>query len=126
MDEFPIVVADASDPLLIMGIAWLAILGMLAWGLVAELWHLVRGRQRVLFVHMLERHDLTLADAVHTEGYAGLVRALDRCFNCREQRPCRHSMRWGWLGARDPKCPNAALFARAREARASRKTEAAA
>jgi hypothetical protein len=125
MDEFSIVIVDASDPLLIMGIAWLAILGMLAWGAVAEAWYLVRGRQRALFVHMLERHDLTLADAVGSEGYAGLVRAFDRCFNCSEQRQCRHSLRWGWLGAGDPKCPNAALFAHARETRDTRKTEAA-
>ena len=52
MDEFPVLIADASDPLLIIGIAWLAILSMLAWGLVAEVWHLLRGRERVLFVHM--------------------------------------------------------------------------
>jgi hypothetical protein len=125
MDEISIVIVDASDPLLIMGIAWLAILAMLAWGAVAEIWYLVRGRQRALFVHMLERHGLTLADAVGSEGYAGLVRAFDRCLNCSEQRPCRHSLRWGWLGAGDPKCPNAALFAHARETRAIRKTEAA-
>ena len=125
MDEFPILVADASDPLLIMGIAWLAILAMLAWGAVAEIWYLVRGRQRALFVHMLERHELTLADAVQSEGYAGLVRALDRCFNCSEQRPCRDSLRWGWLGARTPRCPNAALFEHALEARKRRKPEAA-
>jgi hypothetical protein len=125
MDEFRIVVADVSDPLLIMGIAWLAILAMLAWGLVAELWHLVRGRERVLFVHMLERHDLTLGEAVQAEGYDGLVHALDRCFNCREQPVCRHSLRWGWLGARDPECPNAALFAHALEARNTRKMKAA-
>ena len=122
MDEISIAIVDASDPLLIMGIAWLAILGMLVWGAVAEAWYLVRGRQRALFVHMLERHDLTLADAVRAEGYAELVHAFDRCFNCSEQRRCRHSLRWGWLGARDPKCPNAALFMHARE---TRKTETA-
>jgi uncharacterized protein DUF6455 len=125
MDEFRIVISDAADPLLMIGLAWLAILGMLAWGLVAELWHLLRGRQRVLFVHMLERHELTLADAVQSEGYAGLVRALDRCLNCSDQRSCRHSLRWGWLGARDPQCPNAALFEHALEARKNRKPEAA-
>jgi uncharacterized protein DUF6455 len=125
MDEFRIVISDAADPLLMIGLAWLAILGMLAWGLVAELWHLLRGRQRVLFVHMLERHELTLADAVQSEGYAGLVRALDRCLNCGDQRSCRHSLRWGSLGARDPQCPNAALFEHALEARKNRKPEAA-
>ena len=125
MDEFPIVLADTGDPLLWIGFAWLAILGVLAWGLVAEIWHLVRGRQRVLFVNMLERHELTLAQAAQSEGYAGLVRALDRCFNCSEQRACRHSLRWGWLGARDPQCPNAELFARASEARKAHRTESA-
>ena len=125
MDEIPIVLADTGDPLLLIGLAWLAILLMLAWGLVAEVWHLLRGRERVLFVHMLERHRLTLGEAVQTEGYSGLVRALDRCFNCSEQRVCRRALRWGWLGARDPRCPNAELFSRAREARKVRKPEAA-
>ena len=101
MDEISILIVDAGDPLLIMGIAWLAILAMLAWGAVAEIWYLA------------------------SEGYPGLVRAFDRCLNCSEQRTCSHSLRWGWLGARDPECPNAALFAHARETRAVRKTEAA-
>jgi hypothetical protein len=125
MDEFRIVVSDATDPLLMIGLAWLAILGMLAWGLVVEAWRLLRGRERVLFVHMLERHRLTLGEAVQAEGYTGLVRALDRCLNCGDQRSCRHSLRWGWLGARDPQCPNAALFEHALEARKNRKPEAA-
>jgi hypothetical protein len=125
MDEFSISIADVSDPLLIIGIAWLAILSMLAWGLVAEVWHLLRGRKRVLFVHMLKRNGLTLEEAVQAKGYAGVVRALDRCFNCSDQRACRHSLRFRWLGARDPRCPNAELFAHAREARKVRKTEAA-
>jgi Family of unknown function (DUF6455) len=125
MDEFPIVLADAGDPLLWIGLAWLAILGVLAWGLVAEVWHLLRGRERVLFVHMLERNDLTLNEAVQAEGYDGLVRAVDRCFNCSDQRACRRSLRWGWLGARDPECPNADLFEHALEARRIRKTKAA-
>jgi len=125
MDEFRIVVSDATDPLLMIGLAWLAILGMLAWGLVVEAWRLLRGRERVLFVHMLERHRLTLGEAVQAEGYAGLVRALDRCFNCGEQRVCRRWLRFRWLGARDPRCPNAELFARALEARKNRKPEAA-
>jgi hypothetical protein len=117
MDEFPILVSDANDPLLIIGFAWLAILAMLAWGLVAEVWHLLRGRERVLFVHMLERNGLTLHEAVQAEGYDGLVRAVDRCFNCSDRRACRRSLRWGWLGARDPQCPNAALFEQVRDAR---------
>src|SRR3954466_14106323 len=116
MDEFPILVSDANDPLLIIGFAWLAILAMLAWGLVAEVWHLLRGRERVLFVRMLEHNGLTLQEAVQAEGYEGLVHAVDRCFNCSEQRACRRSLRWGWLGARDPRCPNAELFAHALQA----------
>ncbi len=117
MDEFPILISDANDPLLIIGFAWLAILAMLACGLVAEAWHLLRGRERVLFVRMLERGGLTLHEAVQAEGYDGLVRAVDRCFNCSDRRACRRSLRWGWLGARDPQCPNAALFEQVRDAR---------
>src|SRR4051812_39659744 len=111
MDEFPIVLVDVGDPLLLVGLAWLAILCVLAWGLVVELWHLVRGKEKVLLVHRLERNGLMLEEAVRAEGYDGLVRAVDRCFHCGEQRICRHSLRWGWLGARDPQCPNAELFA---------------
>lgn len=123
MDEFPIVLADAGDPLLLIGLAWLAILGMLAGGLVAEVWQLLRGRERVLFVRMLERNGLTLHEAVQAEGYDGLVHAVDRCFNCGDRRACRRSLRWGWLGARDPRCPNAELFAHA--AHKNRKPKAA-
>ena len=125
MDEFPILVADGGNVLLLIGFAWLAILGMLVWGVAAELWHLVRGRERTLFVHRLERHGLTLAEAVQAEGYDSLARALDRCVHCRDQRACRHALRFGWLGARAPRCPNAALFAHAREARKIGKPEAA-
>ena len=125
MDEFRIVISDAADPLLMIGLAWLAILGMLAWGLVVETWQLLRGRERALFVHMLGRNRLTLGDAVQASGYSGLVRALERCFSCGEQRVCRRALRWGWLGARDPRCPNAELFAHALEARKNRKPEAA-
>jgi hypothetical protein len=125
MDEFPIVLADAGDPLLLVGLAWLAILGMLAAGLVAEVWHLLRGRERVLFTHMLERNGLSLGEAVQAEGYDGLVRAVDRCLNCGEQGVCRRSLRWGRLGARDPRCPNAELFAHAHQARKNRKPKAA-
>jgi hypothetical protein len=119
------VLADAGDPLLLVGLAWLAILGMLAAGLVAEVWHLLRGRERVLFMHMLERNGLSLGEAVQAEGYDGLVRAVDRCLNCGEQGVCRRSLRWGWLGARDPRCPNAELFAHAHQARKNRKPKAA-
>jgi len=57
MDDFPVVVMDVDDPLLVIGLAWLAILGMLAWGGAVELWRRVRGRQRVPFFGMLARRD---------------------------------------------------------------------
>ncbi|MFL6567484.1 MAG: DUF6455 family protein [Burkholderiales bacterium] len=125
MDEFPIVLVDAGDPLLLIGLAWLAILSMLAWALVAEVWHLLRGRERVLLMHMLEHNGLTLQEAVQAEGYEGLVHAVDRCFDCNDRRACRRSLRWAWLGAREPRCPNAELFAHALQAHKVRNPEAA-
>ena len=44
MEEFPIVVLDVDEPLLVIGLGWLAILGMLAWGGAMEFWRLARGR----------------------------------------------------------------------------------
>jgi hypothetical protein len=117
MDDFPIMLTDAGDPLLWIGLAWIAILGVLAWGLAAEAWHLLRGKERVLFMRMLKRNGLTLAEAVRAVGYSGVVHAVDRCFGCGEQRACRRALRWRWLGARCPRCPNAELFAHARDAR---------
>ena len=58
MEEFPIVVTDVDEPLLVMGLAWLAILGMLAWGGIVELWRLARSRERwrtSAYEHRLER-----------------------------------------------------------------------
>jgi hypothetical protein len=51
MDEFPIAVSIAVPELdyalLMIGMAWLAILGVLAWGGALELWRSMRGLARV-------------------------------------------------------------------------------
>jgi len=112
MDDFPVVVMDVDDPLLVIGLAWLAILGMLAWGGAVELWRRVRGRQRVPFFGMLARRGFTLVQAKEVAGFAGVREAAGRCASCGTRGLCRRALRWSWLGFEAPPCPNAAFFAR--------------
>lgn len=114
MEEFPIVVLDADEPLLVIGLAWLAILGVLAWGGAVELWRRARSRQRLPFFGMLERSGLTLVQAEELAGFEGLADAASRCASCGMGQACRRALRWGWLGFESPTCPNAAFFARVR------------
>ena len=114
MEEFPIVVLDVDEPLLVIGLGWLAILGMLAWGGAVEFWRLARGRERLPFFGMLERRGFTLVQAEEAAGFRGLADAASRCASCGTLDACRRALRWGWLGFEAPTCPNAAFFARVR------------
>ena len=78
MEEFPIVVLDLDEPLLVIGLAWLAILGMLAWGGAVESWRLARSRERLPFFGMLEARGFTLVQAEEVAGFKGLADAASR------------------------------------------------
>lgn len=86
---------DFDYPLLVIGMAWIAILGMLALGGVAELWRLVSKRQPALFLGVLEHHGVTLARAEKLAGFVPVREAAARCSSCRETEACRRALRRG-------------------------------
>lgn len=114
MEEFPIVLMDADDPLLVIGFAWLAILGMLAWGGILGLWRMVRPKARAPFFGVLERNGVTVVQAEEVAGFRALAEAASRCDSCETRAACQRAMRWGLLGCEPPPCLNAAFFARVR------------
>lgn len=101
---------DVDDPLLMIGIAWIAILGMLAWGGVVALWRLVRGKERSPFFGMLERRGFTLLQAEDVAGLGGLAEAASRCASCDARDACQRALSGG--SRFELPCPNAAFFAR--------------
>ena len=83
----------------LIGLAWLAIALMLAWGVVLSLYRLFAGPPGLPFFSMLERRGLTFAPE-------DVRAALARCAACGARRRC---------GARAPfECPNERLFLRVR------------
>lgn len=116
MDELPIAVSiaapDLDYALLMIGVAWLAILGVLAWGGALELWRSMRGPERAPFFGMLGRRGISLVQAEQVAGFDGLRAAAGRCASCGAREGCRRALRWGWLGFEAPPCPNDGFFAR--------------
>lgn len=112
MEEFPVLIMDVDYPLLAIGIAWAAILGMLALGAAIELWRCIRPEERAPFFGMLDRFGLSLVQAEQVAGFAGVRDAAARCASCDARATCRRALRWDWLGFDAPPCPNAEFFAR--------------
>ena len=105
--------------MVLTGIAWAAILGMLAWGAVTALWRWLRPPRRAPFFGMLERHGLSLARVEQAGGFARLREAAARCSSCAAAAACRRALRWPWLGFKASSCPNNAFFARFADERLS-------
>jgi hypothetical protein len=110
MDELQLVLVDVDYLLLLIGMAWLAILGMLVLGGAIELWWLGYRRQPALFLGVLEHHGLTLAQAENLAGFVRVREAAARCSSCRATEACRRALRQGWYGSEAPRCPNAGFF----------------
>jgi hypothetical protein len=110
MDDMPlVVVVDVDYTLMLIGLAWFAILAMLAGGAVVEL--LVRRPEKAPFFGVLERLGLTLFQAEQAAGLRGIGEAASRCASCGVRAACRRALRWGGLGFTAPPCPNASFFA---------------
>ncbi|HEX7221547.1 MAG TPA: hypothetical protein VF280_20275 [Burkholderiales bacterium] len=114
MDEASVVIpsADLDAAMVVMGLAWLAILAMLAAEVVVESWRRLRGTPRAPFFAMLERSGVSLVQAEQVAGFAGLRSAAARCATCGSAQHCRRALRWDWMGFEMPRCPNAAFFTR--------------
>lgn len=95
----------------LIGIAWAAILVMLAAGAVRGVVSLYLERPRLPFFAMLERRGLSYAQLERAVGAEGLALAMRRCGECDGRWDC---------GERPIACPNQPLFSAA----ASRKTAA--
>ena len=113
MDDLPLaLVMDVDYVLMLIGLAWLAILAMLVAGAGVEARRLMRGREKAPFFGVLERRGLTLLQAEQAAGIRGVGEAASRCASCGVRDACRRALRWGWLGFAAPPCPNASFFAR--------------
>jgi hypothetical protein len=88
--------------LALIGIAWAAILVMLAAGLVASVAGVVGPREELPFFVRLERRGLNALQLEAAVGAGGIARALRRCSRCPARADCEH---------RTLECPNDALFA---------------
>ena len=89
----------------IMTVAWLAIAGMLLWGVADGLRKVLWDDSRLPFFGMLERQGLTLARVEEVVGIRELSRAVRLCAHCAGRSDC---------GRRVIACPNEALFRRAK------------
>ena len=98
--------------LILIGLAWFAILAMLAGGAVMALQRLVRRPERALFFGRLERHGLTLVQAERDAGFWNLGQMAARCASCTTRNACRRALRWGSAGFALPPCPNKPFFVR--------------
>ena len=88
--------------LIVIGIAWVAILLMLAGGLAVSLARLVDIGDVQPFFVMLERKGLNALQLEAAVGAGGVARALRRCARCQARRDCEH---------RTVECPNEPLLA---------------
>ena len=92
MNETALAIAldiETDYALLAVGLAWLAILGVLAASVVAEAWRQVRAWRAAL-----------------------MVEAVTRCIHCAERPRCETGSVAGWQAGR-PACPNVERLRRA-------------
>lgn len=87
----------------VIGIAWAAILVMLAAGGLRELSRSYFSRPKLPFFAMLERRGLTYAQLEESAGVEAIALAMRHCADCGSRFDC------GW---RRVDCPNAPLFSR--------------
>jgi hypothetical protein len=106
---------EVDIALMLTGLAWLAILAMLVWGVCVEILRLMRGPEKAPFFGILDRHGLTLLQAEQAAGVRGVGAAASRCASCGVREACRRALRWGRLGFTAPPCPNDSFFAQVAE-----------
>lgn len=96
--------------MVMIGAAWAAIFGMLAWGAVSHWRAMLRDDGTLPIFGMAARRGLALGRLEQAPAFYAAVR---RCAMCREKERCRD-----WLarrtGGAGPACPNEAYFEAAR------------
>jgi hypothetical protein len=88
--------------LVLIGIAWLAIALMLAFGTAVALYRVFSASAPLPFFVQLERQGLSALQLEAAVGAGGLARAVRRCALCEGRRECSHGRR--------VECPNEALI----------------
>lgn len=106
---------DFDPAPLAIGLASLAILGLLAWGVAAGVARWARARRTAPFFARLKRHGMTLTQAEQEVGFRQLGRMAAGCKSCVSRGLCRRELRWGWIPFARARCPNAAFFAATQE-----------
>lgn len=89
--------------LIVIGMAWVVIALMLAWGTVVALHRLLADQAAPLpFFVMIERQGVNALQLEAAVGAGGMARALRRCALCAGRRDCARGRRVD--------CPNEALI----------------
>lgn len=94
---------------ILIGTAWIAILGMLLWGIASGWRRQLISDLPLPFFRRLERDGVTLAAAEAVIGINELAHAASRCATCAARPSCE---RGGFVRTRPEGCPNAPLFER--------------
>jgi hypothetical protein len=97
---------------ILIGAAWMAILGMLVWGVLSGWRRQMLSDLPLPFFRLLGRDGLTLAQAEAAVGVNELANAASRCATCASRGACEAGVLGGWLGRRPAGCPNGSLFDR--------------
>jgi hypothetical protein len=97
---------------ILIGAAWLAIFGMLVWGIVTG-WRrqLAQDGPLPLF-RLLARSGVSAAQAQKALRAGDLARAARSCALCASRSACESGVMGGWLGEYPAGCPNMQLFVR--------------
>lgn len=89
--------------LIVIGMAWVVIALMLAWGTIVALYRLLADQAAPLpFFAMIERQGVNALQLEAAVGAGGMARALRRCALCAGRRDCARGRRVD--------CPNEALI----------------
>ena len=94
---------------ILIGAAWVAILGMLVWGIFSGWRRQLMSDLPLPIFGLLERDGVTLATAEAVIGINELARAASRCATCAARPSCELG---GFLRTRPKGCPNEPLFER--------------
>jgi hypothetical protein len=96
----------------LIGAAWVGILGMLVWGIVTGWRRQLAHDGPLPLFRLLARSGVSAAQAEAALGDEDLARATRSCALCATRSACESGLMGGWLGEYPAGCPNMGLFVR--------------
>jgi hypothetical protein len=96
----------------LVGAAWLAIFGMLVWGILSGWRRQLKQDSPLPLFQLLARSGVSPAQAEAALGSGDLARAARSCALCATRSACESGVMGGWLGEFPAGCPNMRLFVR--------------